>query len=323
MKASLRIAIATALLAVVSTCLADKWTFVVAGDGRSDSRSSRDSDHNGINVTITKEIADAVLREHAKFLAWTGDLVLGYSQDPNAFESQLLDWRGIMKPLYDARIPVLPCRGNHDSGSKNAAAVWNKVFDGPFKLPQNGPDTEKNLTWFLEEGDVLFLGLHQYTAGQEQVDQKWVDKVLVEHKKPFVFAMGHEPAFMDGHHEDTMDSHPVMRDIFWESLIAAGSRAFFCGHDHLYDHMKVVRSGDKPGPEMHQFVAGTSGAPFYPIGPYSGQNTVWTLTRQKNIVNTFGYLLVTIDGKKCTIEFKGRKSPGVYETMDSWSYAVG
>jgi len=300
---------------------ADKWCFIVAGDGRSDNPGKRSEDKDGVNALITGEMAQAVLDEKAKFLMWTGDLVHGYeTTDPAAFEKQLLSWRQIMMPLYQRHIPVLACRGNHDASSKDAERVWNSVFSGPYALPQNGPETEKNLSFYREQGTVLAIGLDQYKTGVEQVNQPWLDDVLAKHRKPLVFAMGHEPAFMDGRHADTMDSAPAARDAFWKSLIAAGARVFFCGHDHLYDHMVVTQTGPNPGPEMHQFVAGTSGAPFYNAGPYSGNNTIWSLKRVKSITHTYGYMLVEIEGKKATITFKGRTSPGHYEAQDSFSY---
>ena len=310
-----------ALFATVSTqVLAQKWSFVVAGDGRSDGKVVRPEDKNGVNVTITGEIAQAVIKEKAKFLAWTGDLAMGYQKDPAAFESQLMTWRETMKPLYDKHIPVLPTRGNHDASSTDADTVWRKVFSGPYSLPLNGPTGEDDLTFFFGKGDVLLLGLDQYGTRKETVNQGWIDKVLNDYKKPFIFAMGHEPAFMDGSHKDTMDVDAGARDVFWESLIKAGSRVFFCGHDHLYDHMVVTRKGSDPGPKMHQLVAGTAGAPFYPKGDYTGNNTYWNLDRVAHIGNTYGYLLVQIDGNKCTVTFKGRKSPGVYVPMDSFSF---
>ena len=315
----------TLLLALLISPIASaqKWTFVVAGDGRATGMAStRKEDRGGVNYVITKEIADAVIKEKAKFLAWTGDLVYGYAKDPAIFERQLVLWRSIMQPLYDKHIKVLPCRGNHDAGSTDAEKIWNRVFSGPYALPHNGPASEKNLSWFYRESDVLFVGRDQYQVVAETIDQSWFDKVLKENPAPFVFAMGHEPAFMDGAHKDTLDAHPEKRDVFWESLINAGSRIYFCGHDHLYDHMKVVKAGPNPGPEMHQLVAGTAGAPFYTEGAYNGKNTGWKLERVKHIDKTYGYLLVTIDGKRATVEFKGRTAPGVYETMDTISYTV-
>ncbi len=299
-----------------------KWCFVVAGDGRADPKAKRPEDKNGVNTLITGEIAKAVVQEKAKFLMWTGDLVYGYTKTGDEFETQLTTWRNLMKPVYDKKIPVLACRGNHESGAKDSEKVWSKVFSGKYAMPGNGPSTEKNLSYFYGKGDVLAIGLDQYTFGKEEINQPWLDEVLAQHPKPFIFAMGHEPAFMDGSHKDTMDADPIKRDAFWGSLISAGARVFFCGHDHLYDHMMVTKMGDSPGPEVHQIVAGTAGAPFYKQGDYAGNNAGWSLKRVKHIDNTYGYIVVTIEGMKATITFKGRTAAGKYEAMDSFSYTA-
>src|SRR5262249_47193337 len=127
---------------LVSFAHAEKWCFVVAGDGRSDGKNVRKEDTNGVNALITAEIAQAVVDEKAKFLAWTGYLVIGYQKDPAVFDSQLMTWRSIMKPLYDRHIPVLAARGNHDASSTDADKVWRKVFSGQYAMPSNGPETE-------------------------------------------------------------------------------------------------------------------------------------------------------------------------------------
>ena len=314
------VSVALGLAILTSHKPAQKWCFVVAGDGRSDPKVKRVEDKNGVNTLVTGEIANAVVKEKAKFLMWTGDLVYGYTKTGDEFETQLMTWRDLMKPVYDKKITVLACRGNHEAGARDSEAIWNKVFSGKYSMPGNGPSTEKNLSYFYGKGDVLAIGLDQYTFGKEEVNQPWLDQVLADHKKPFIFAMGHEPAFMDGSHKDTMDVDPVKRDAFWGSLINAGSRVFFCGHDHLYDHMMVTKMGDTPGPEVHQFVAGTAGAPFYKQGDYSGNNAGWTLKRMKHIDNTYGYIVVTIEGMKATITFKGRTAAGKYEAMDTFTY---
>ncbi len=301
---------------------AEKWCFVVAGDGRSDPKAHRPEDKSGINTLITSEICQAVQDEKAKFMMWTGDLVIGYEKEPKAFEAELKAWRDIMQPLYDKKIGVLACRGNHDAGSAEAWPVWDKVFSGKYAMPGNGPVGEKNLTFYYTRGNVLAIGLDQYTEKGEAINQPWLDDVLKKHHKPLIFSMGHEPAFMDGAHKDTMDASPEKRDAFWTSLINAGSRVFFCGHDHLYDHMVVTKASGEPGPEMHQFVAGTAGAPFYKQGEYAGNNTGWSLKRIKHVDKTYGYMLVEIDGKKATVTFKGRTSPGHYEAMDSFTYTA-
>lgn len=309
---------ALALVLLVPSAFAQKWQFVVAGDGRSDPRHARAEDRDGVNIVITREMAQAAVREDASFLLWTGDLALGDPEGP-AFESMLMTWRTAMEPAYNHHIPVLAVRGNHESYCKDSVAIWNKVFSGPYALPQNGPATEKNLSYYYEKGPVLAIGLDEYAAGKEEINQAWLNEVLASHKKPLIFAYGHEPAFMDGAHKDTLDAHPDNRDALWDSLVAAGCRVYFSGHDHLYDHMSITLKGQNPPVVMHQIVAGTAGAPFYAPGEYTGKNTKWEVSRVKNIANTYGYMLVEVDGNTATITFKGRTAPGVYTPMDSFT----
>ncbi len=301
------------------------WSFVVAGDGRSDGKGTRPEDTNGINFLITSEIARAVLAEKAKVRMWTGDLVLGYPSSnfqvqPDILESQLSSWLKIMQPLYDAKVVILPCRGNHDAKGINSTNIWRKIFTGQYALPQNGPSSEKGFTFFYSYENALFIGLDQYVAKGKMVDQAWLNEVIAKNKKPFIFPMAHEPAFVDGHHQKTMDTTPEKRDEFVESMISAGTKVLFFGHDHMYDHMLVQREKAGTKQEIHQIVAGTSGAPFYAAGAYDGKNSDWNLTRVKNVTNTYGYLLVTINGNEATISFKGRKAANVYEVLDSFSY---
>src|SRR5207302_1341781 len=99
------------------------------------------------------------------------------------------------------------------------------------------------------------------------------------------------------------------------------ARVYFCGHDHFYDHMKVQQAGIPLGTEMHQFTAGTAGAPFHSHAFYA-KDEGWNLKQAKHIDRVYGYILVTIDGNKATIEFKGRESNGEYKVKDSFFYTV-
>ena len=317
-----RIFLITALVGLSGVGHTETLRVVFAGDGRADYLPRRE-DQNGLNSVINKEIANAVLKEKAQALFWTGDLVNLTDKNPATFEQELLAWRDIMQPLYDQGVAVLPVRGNHEVMCPEAARVWNKVFSGRYALPDNGPIGEKNLSFFYARDSLLAIGIDEYESGTETVDQAWLDQVLQRERKPFIVLYGHEPMFMDGHHKDTMDVHPAMRDAVWESLIRAGARAYFCGHDHFYDHMIVTRGKGDPGPEMHQFTAGTAGAPFYKGKTYSGNNSYWKLTPVKHIENTYGYILLEIEGNKTTITFKGQTAPGRYEPMDSFSYETG
>ena len=155
------------------------------------------------------------------------------------------------------------------------------------------------------------------------INQGWLESVLNRNKKPFIFAFGHEPAFSAGRHDnsETLAAHQPERDQMWESLIEAGARVYFCGHDHFYDHMTIFRTNGDPGPQMHQLTAGTAGAPMYVGGAYP-EDAKWKRTSIRHIDNTPGYLLIVVDGDMANITFKGQTAPGIYKTMDSFSYCV-
>jgi len=323
--------LAVVLMGFSATGRSENLRIVVAGDDRSDNH------HNGFNKVIAQEIRDAVLKEKAQMLLWTGDLVNALKGDSTTFERELIAWRDAMQPLYNQGVIVLPVRGNHEfvgydpddsSGAEikipHAEDIWNNVFSGRYALPTNGPDGEKNLSFYCVRDSVLMIGLDQY-KNRHSVSQPWLDQVLKDNKRPFIFVYGHEPAFMAGNHkdEDTLAAKRSKRNAMWESLIGAGARVYFCGHDHFYDHMKVVRANGDPGSEMHQFTAGTAGAPFYKSGPYSTVDQEWTRSQVAHINEKPGYILVEIEGNKATITFKGQTGAGVYDAMDSYSYIAG
>lgn len=311
------------ILAASLACHAQQFKFVITGDSRSDGLPGRKGyDENGINKTITKEIVAEILRQKAKFVLITGDLVLGYT-DAETFRTQLTSWLILNAPLYDRQIGVYPVRGNHDSHDSSGAdtdeSVWDTVLSGRYRLPDNGPQGEKNATWSFTYENSLFIGVDEWGSHEHAVNQKWLDQQLANTKATHIFVMGHEMAFKAGHHTDNLDNHPAARDAFIKSLIRAGSHMYICGHDHFYDRSQIG-DPDHPGWDFTQLLVGTAGAPFYHGDKHNGNNGRWMVTPQKHIEDTYGYTLAEIDGPKATFTFYGRVAPGEYEPMDKFSY---
>ena len=318
------------------------FRIIVAGDGRAEYpsvspspfKSPRAEDKDGINQVITQEIVQAVLDEKATILLWTGDLTNVSEGDSETFERQLLAWRDIVKLLYDHGVTVLPVRGNHEvvwydprapthkpQDIPEAKKIWDKVFSGRFALPANGPSGEENVSFYDVTESVLVVGVDQYT-NPHSVNQTWLNRILEEHNRPFIFVYGHEPAFAAGDHPnaETLAEYPSRRDEFWESLIKAGARVYFCGHDHFYDRMSIARAGPDPGPKMHQLTAGTAGAPLYKQGNY-GSSPGWEVGAVHH-AGAYGYIVAEIEGNNATMTFKGRTGAGKYEAMDSFRYVA-
>jgi hypothetical protein len=295
---------------VTSSSLAGSWKFIVTGD-------SRGTD-NGVNTTILSELATEIVNQAVDLVVFPGDLVTG-GVDQAALESQLLNWRGIMQPVYDAGIGVYPVRGNHDLGSPAGATAWNNVFSGSYALPQNGPAGEENVTFAVAHENALFLGLDQYVT-PHRVNQTWIDEQLAGSAAPHIFPFGHEPAF-EVEHTDCLDDYPAERDAFWHSLEDAGGRTYFAGHDHFYDHARADDDGD-PDNDIHQYVVGTAGAPLYAwSGYYDGDNGDYVLENLRH-ARAYGYVLGEVDGLTATLTWMRRVAANEFEAREQWSYTV-
>jgi len=286
----------------------DSTRFMVTCDSRGSS--------NGVNSAILAEIVQATLEENVDFILFPGDLVTG-SSDSTILESELLQWRSIMQPVYDAGIGVYPCRGNHDADNK---AVWDNVFSGPYALPDNGPSGEDNITFSFTHNNIFVVGLDLYTQ-THRINQAWLDKQLAANMQPHVFVFAHEPAFKV-RHRDCLDDYPDDRNTFWNSVAAEGGRTYFCGHDHFYDHARLNDGDGDPSNDLHQLVVGVAGAPLVSDASYNGNNGSWTPQRLWHD-HEIGYVLVEIDGFSVTMTWKHRIAEGVYKaTGDVWTYMV-
>ncbi len=296
-----------------SQLIADSaWKFVVVGD-------SRGSD-NGVNTTILSEIATEIMNQGAEFVLFPGDLVYGYNSQ-TALQSQLLNWRNTMAPVYDAGISVYAIRGNHDRGIPAGVTAWNNVFSGAYSMPSNGPAGEENLTYSLSHKNVFILGLDLYTS-THRVNQTWVDAELGSNPRPHIFAFAHEPAFT-ARRSERLGDYPCKRNMFWKSLARAGARAYFAGHDHFYDHARIADGDGNPHNDLHQYIVGTAGAPLHSWSPpYRGSNAPYTPVQEYH-AKQYGYVVVEIDNQNVTLTWFQRTAPGVYSpTADVFSYAV-
>jgi len=328
-------------LAMVVACpAAQRWRFIVTCDSRGDGAT-------GLNEPVLSEIAHEIVRQEADLLIYPGDLVYGAHIGPERFESLLWDWIRIMKPVYEAGIPVYVCRGNHEVGdmwyaepnelpdpNDNYSLRWLNVFGNEnhpdLKLPDNGPSDAKHMSYAVVHKNVLILAVDQYGGTRHwlahQVDQAWVDSVLRSNTQPHVFVFGHEPAFRVVH-ADCLDDHPSQRDAFWHSLEAADARMYFCGHDHFYNHAWVDDGDGDLGNDVHQLVVATAGAPGYTWAPpYVGDNGPFEVVPVHH-AERHGYLLAEINGPHVTTTWMERQAsepwrPGVYRPKYAWGYEV-
>lgn len=279
------------------------WKFVVVGDSR--------GSNNGVNTSAWGHLVNAIVKERAEFVLFPGDLTTSGTL------SQFDQWIETTQPLYDANIDVYAVRGNHDDSSLSA---WNSAFSGDYRFPQNGPSTERNLTYAVTHKNVFFVALDNYSSSSG-INQSWLNTKLAENTATHVFAFGHEPAFAASH-QDCLDDNATARNQFWESLKAAGVRAYFAGHDHFYDHARIDDRDGNSNNDIHQFIVGTAGAPVYSFGGnYSGNNGNYSPSQQA-FSSKYGYIVVEVNDRNIQMTYK-ELSGGSYVQKDRFSYSVG
>jgi len=321
--------------------LADSsWKFIVTCD-------SRGAD-GGINRRILEELAAEIVRRDVDFVLFPGDLVYGRAfVTTSEFEAQLRGWVDVMKRVYNAGIEVYVCRGNHEIGdvwgysprpvldpNDYYATRWLNVFGNNAypeqMLPDNGPVGERHMTYSFSHKNAFIVVLDEYAGldhiAHHKVNQAWLDAQLVSNTNPHIFVTGHEPAFR-AQHTDCLDNVPTARDRFWVSLMSAGVRMYFCGHDHFYDHTRIDDGDCDSDNDVHQYIVGTAGAtPYEWSSSYDGNNTSYNV-EQLYHAEKYGYILVEVDGFNVTVTWMERNYkllmiPGRYLAKEVWDYTV-
>jgi predicted phosphodiesterase len=285
--------------------------FMVVGDTHHNSPSP------DFSQTRLYEIALAAIQEQVDFIFFTGDLVVGGFGSPSEENSVLKDWRFVLDTLHHHNIKVFACRGNNDVSSREA---WDSLFSGPYLFPQNGPVNEKNITYAIEYDNFLFIALDQYTASHK-INQVWLDELFGTTSRKLIFAAGHEPAFKLVN-SNCLGTYPEERNLFWESLTDAGAKAYFCGHDHFYDHA-IINDGDANSyNDVHQVIAGTGGASFFNDSEYNGDNGRWIPERLFHEKDN-GYVLVEVNDSEVKMIWKHRTGQNIYSYGgDSYTFST-
>ncbi|UZO81318.1 metallophosphoesterase [Aquimarina sp. ERC-38] len=318
----------------------ESWKFVAFGDCRG--HSSEDP----VNVPVLQKLVAEIIKQEVDLVMFTGDICYGHANrkelgDQGALEDlkrQMLLFRKTIDPLYKKGIKVYIVRGNHEATQRypdvagtadhrpiwpETKKVWDNVFGDSYQMPQNGPDGEKNLTFFDTHKNALIIGLDLYTARDDKVNadgsipkpstkrihQKWLDSILAIHDKPHVFAFTHEPAFKVDHqdcmHGDTSYKldYSKYRDQFWQSLQEAGAKAYFCGHDHGYALAAVTDTINTKKDTIYQVVVGTAGAGKSIAPVYDGYNTHHRVT-PINTSKSYGFVLGEVTGTTARIFYR-------------------
>ena len=134
-----------------------EFSFSFASDSRSGNGGGERNIY-GTNAYIMKKIMALNLQQKVRFMQFTGDLVTGYSVNPNDIRLEYANWKRAIEP-FARYIPVISAMGNHEAVVKNFYDPVKKVsfqvdnfpykkvsseaiFQMEFVNPMNGPESE-------------------------------------------------------------------------------------------------------------------------------------------------------------------------------------
>jgi calcineurin-like phosphoesterase family protein len=190
-------------------------------------------------------------------------------------DHEIPDNRAVIDANFGASAVWYPIIGNHEAET-DRDMVWlreeyNVGHDGRSPLKtftnQDGPAGSVETTYSWDYGNAHFVAVNEYwnggtAAGSDTaVDGDVVDALydwlaadLADNTRPFVFVLGHEPAFPENRHtDDSLNEFPDNRDRFWRLLEEHEVNAYLCGHTHVYS------SHRNPGGFTWQIDAGNAG----------------------------------------------------------------
>jgi len=176
--------------------------FVVYGDSCS-GRPGRSNEQNlkAVNQLISR------LSPFPEFICFTGDNIQGMVKDADELRRQWEYFLGTEMAWLDRRrTPLYSTTSNHNTYGALSERVWREVCSD---LPQNGPETQKGLSYYIRRGNLLlvcvntnFSGFAEetkatgVTPGHGRIEHEWLDRVLNENADAtHKFVAGHVPAF--------------------------------------------------------------------------------------------------------------------------------
>lgn len=148
-----------------------EFSFSYASDSRS-GNGGGERNLYGANVYIMKKIMALNMQQKVRFMQFSGDLVTGYSENPNSIRLEYANWKRAIEP-FARYIPVVSTMGNHeavvksfyDPESNYSYQVDNfpydevsseAIYQQEFVNPLNGPESEDGAIYDPDEKETNF-----------------------------------------------------------------------------------------------------------------------------------------------------------------------
>ncbi|MEM7179216.1 MAG: hypothetical protein AAF503_16100 [Pseudomonadota bacterium] len=174
-----------------------------------------------------------------ELIIFPGDEVIGLVPDEAGLRAQWAHFFDVeMAWQRQAGIAMYHCTGNHTTYDRMSERVFAEVMA---HLPRNGPPDQPGLSYFVREGDLLFVFVNTLWSGlggEGHLELTWLDQTLTRHADAaWTFVVGHHPAFAvngyAGTYQRTIGDEYVAP--FWEILTRHRVLAYLCSHILAFD----------------------------------------------------------------------------------------
>lgn len=240
----------------------------------------------------------------ARFIVHAGDLVHGAHN-----EKLWHEWFIAGGWIYGS-IPNIPAPGNHEYGgyTQNEHKAKNRKFSKQwhhqFTLPQNGPESLKEMAYYFDYQGTRFITLNSNEKIKEQT--QWLDTLLKNNTQKWTIVTFHHPIFSAANHDDNKEIRTLWQPLFNKYNIDL----VLTGHEHTYTRGQAKFDNLVDGP-VYVVSIGGSNMYYFKEKPWANYNAVL----QRKGENTQLFQVVTVDSNK--IEFRSYMASGMlYDAFD-------
>ncbi len=191
----------------------EPFSFIYFGDAQNNIRSMW-------SRVIREAYSDA---PKAAFLLHAGDLINSAEAD-----AEWGEWFGA-GAWVNAMMPNVAIPGNHEmakaeNGGKQLSHHWQPQFE----FPMNGPAGLEESCFAIEYHNMLIIGMN--SNEQQELQAKWLEKVLAANKLEWVVCTFHHPIFSTGKDRDNAELRALWKPILDKYKVDLVLQ----GHDHTY-----------------------------------------------------------------------------------------
>lgn len=179
------------------------------------------------------------LRPAPELIIFPGDEVIGLIPDETELREQWKHFFEVEMAWLDrATTPMYHSTGNHTTYDKMSERVFADVMS---HLPRNGPVDQQGLSYYVREGDMLFVFVHTLWSelgGEGHLELEWLAQTLESNADArWKFVVGHHPAFtvngFSGTYQRNIGSEYI--EDFWNTLTMHSVVAYLCSHILAFD----------------------------------------------------------------------------------------